>query len=92
MKRLFTISALLFASLLLTVASGYTQTRTVDKSPVPLPPELANLPTITAELWVQVDPSTTMTLEGPSFDRQGNLYATGVRNPGQVSKITRKNR
>ncbi|MBP2651469.1 MAG: putative lactonase precursor [Firmicutes bacterium] len=41
----------------------------------PLPPELQNLPTIVAEAWLEVDPDPQNTvLEGPAFDKGGNLY------------------
>jgi len=59
----------------------------VQKSVVPIPPELVALPTIKAEPWLQIDPSPAVTLEGPSFDRQGNLFVTSVR-PGRVFKVT----
>ena len=41
-------------------------------SVVPLPTELASLHTVTADPWVQINPPWI--LEGPSFDRKGNLY------------------
>lgn len=63
----------------------------LQKSIVPIPPELVSLPTIRAEPWLQVDTDTGMTLEGPSFDRQGNLYITSVRQ-GRVFKITPQKR
>jgi lactonase len=61
----------------------------VQKSVVPLPPDLVGLPTIKAEPWLQVDTDTDMTLEGPSFDRQGNLFITSVRQ-GRVFKVIPK--
>jgi lactonase len=57
------------------------------KSKVPLPPELIGLPTIVSEPWVQVDESTDSILEGPAFDRQGNLYVTSLRE-SIIRKIT----
>lgn len=49
----------------------------VSRSVVPLPPTVAGLPSITAELWLQVDPNPLF-LEGPAFDRQGNLFVTSI--------------
>ena len=54
---------------------------------LPLPPDLANLPTIEAEPWFQIVPSTNLTLEGPAFDKKGNLVVT-VPAMGLVYKIT----
>ena len=88
MKRVFAISVLIFAVVLAPFVSGHAQSRAVDRSAVPLPPDLANLPTIMAEPWLQVDPRPNVILEGPSFDRQGNLFVTAIPNPGRVLKIT----
>jgi len=57
-----------------------------SKSPVPLPPDLMNLPTIQAEPWLQVS-TDNLFLEGPAFDRQGNFFITTPR-AGYVFKIT----
>ncbi len=57
------------------------------RSKLPLPPELATLPNIKAEPWVQVSNSPGIVLEGPAFDRQGNLFVTSVRE-GRVYKVT----
>jgi len=54
---------------------------------VPLPPSLTGLPTITAEPWVQVDPGPNVFLEGPAFDRQGNLFVSSIFG-SRISKIT----
>lgn len=59
----------------------------VKKSEVPLPPSEAGLPTIEAEPWLEVDPDPKIFLEGPSFDREGNLYVSSIFN-GRVLKIT----
>ena len=48
----------------------------MKKSIVPLPPELQSLPTIEAELWVQISPDSNLRIEGPAFDREGNLFVT----------------
>ncbi len=57
------------------------------RSLVPLPPEIMNLPKIIAKPWLRIDAEPDITLEGPSFDREGNLYVTSVRQ-GKIFKIT----
>jgi lactonase len=64
------------------------------KHAMPLPPELARLLTKEAEPWLQIDPDPAKGfLEGPAFDRQGNLYVT-MGGPGasvlRILKITPK--
>lgn len=88
MKRVFAISVVVFAVVLAAYVSGHAQSRAVDRSAVPLPPDLATLPAITAEPWLQIDPRPNVILEGPSFDRQGNLFITALPNPGRVYRIT----
>ncbi|MBN2062835.1 MAG: SMP-30/gluconolactonase/LRE family protein [Deltaproteobacteria bacterium] len=56
-------------------------------SPVPLPPTVAGLPAITAELWLQVDTNPAVFLEGPAFDREGNLFVSSIFD-GRILKIT----
>ena len=46
----------------------------MQKSLVPLPPELLNLPTINANPWLQINTDPNVNLEKPAFDRQGNLF------------------
>jgi lactonase len=58
-----------------------------EKSLVPLPPELAKLPTIKAEPWVIIEDNPDMLLEGPAFDRQGNLFVTSIFD-SRLFKIT----
>jgi lactonase len=57
------------------------------KSIVPLPPDLQNLPTIEAELWVQIDPNPEFRIEGPAFDREGNLFVTSPYH-GRIYKVS----
>jgi lactonase len=45
----------------------------------PLPPELVNLPTIIAKPWLEVDASQDTLIEGPAFDRAGNLFVNSIR-------------
>jgi lactonase len=60
-------------------------------SMVPIPPDLVSLPIIEAEPWFQVDPSPEAFLEGPSFDREGNLFITSPPF-GLVYKVTPQKR
>lgn len=57
-----------------------------------LPPDLAMLPSIEAEHWCCVDADPQLFIEGPSFDREGNLFVCcSVPVPGiapRVFKIT----
>jgi lactonase len=57
------------------------------KNAVPLPPDLAGLPAIEARPWFQISSGTEHLLEGPAFDREGNLFVTSPR-AGTVFKIT----
>lgn len=59
----------------------------VTSSVVPLPPALLNLPTIKAEPWVQIDPGPGVFIEGPAFNRNGDLFITSVFD-GRILKIT----
>jgi len=61
--------------------------RKIRESTVPIPPELAGLPVIEAEPWFQLDPGPGYLLEGPAFDREGNLFVTSPPT-GTVFKIT----
>jgi lactonase len=55
---------------------------------MPLPPEVASLPTIAAKPWLQVDPEpANALLEGPAFDRQGNLYVCLIGPTAPVRKV-----
>ena len=54
---------------------------------VPLPPELVNLPIIKAEPWLKIEDNPATFLEGPAFDRNGNLYVTSIFD-GRIFKIT----
>jgi len=59
------------------------------KSPVPLPPELLRLPAIKAEPWVCVEDNPGTFLEGPAFDREGNLFVSSIFD-NRLLKITPK--
>ncbi|MCJ7784505.1 MAG: hypothetical protein MUP41_11280, partial [Desulfobacterales bacterium] len=56
---------------------AYAQSKKA-KNEAPLPPSEANLPTIKAEPWLQVEADPNIFLEGPSFDREGNLYVSSI--------------
>jgi lactonase len=56
------------------------------KSVVPLPPAEKGLPVIKAEPWLEVDKGDAF-LEGPAFDRQGNLFITSIFD-SRILKIT----
>jgi lactonase len=58
----------------------------ISKSVVPLPPSLQNLPTIPITPWLQVDKQEAF-LEGPAFDRQGNLFVSSIFD-SRIIKIT----
>lgn len=58
-----------------------------EKSVVPLPPELKGLPAITADAWLQIGDGPAFFLEGPAFDRAGNLYISSLLD-SRVLKIT----
>jgi lactonase len=59
----------------------------MKKSIVPLPPDLQSLPTIEAECWVQISPDSNLRIEGPAFDREGDLFVTSPYH-GRIFKIT----
>jgi len=59
----------------------------LDTSAVPLPPWLKDLYTIEAEPWVKIDDNPETFLEGPAFDRAGNLYFTSLWE-GKILKVT----
>ena len=59
------------------------------KNPVPLPPELKHLPTIKAEPWLLIDKDPSVFLEGPAFDRQGNLFVSSIFD-SRILRITPK--
>lgn len=47
-------------------------------SQVSLPPMVSGLPVIMAEPWLQIDPGPEVFLEGPAFDREGNLFISSI--------------
>jgi lactonase len=60
---------------------------TISSSAVPVPPDLAGLPNIVPEAWVQIEDSPQTFLEGPAFDRAGNLFVSSVFD-GRIFRIT----
>jgi lactonase len=86
MRRTIVIGLVLIGILILVLPGGYAKSK-MGKSEVPLPPSEANLPVIKAEPWLQVEADPNVFLEGPSFDREGNLYVTSIFD-SRVFKIT----
>ena len=85
MLRKRSITGLLVIAVLTAIpSSGFSAPST---SPYPIPPELANLPVIQPEPWVQVTTAKQVLLEGPAFDRQGNLLVVSGWE-GKIYKIT----
>jgi lactonase len=74
----------------LAFAGGFLAYRSLstkqERSVVPLPPELKTLPVTKAEPWLQVD-ERSITLEGPAFDRNGNLFCS-AKMDNALLKIT----
>ncbi|RPJ60123.1 MAG: SMP-30/gluconolactonase/LRE family protein, partial [Dehalococcoidia bacterium] len=59
------------------------------QSPPSAPAQEAAAPaiqTISAEMWLQVTDNSSSVLEGPAFDRDGNLYFVDVSGRGRVYK------
>jgi lactonase len=85
MKKQFTITLSIIVFFVAILSLSYAQAEAI-KSVVPLPPSLKNLPTLEVEPWVQVEPGDIF-LEGPAFDRQGNLYVSSIFD-SRILKIT----
>ena len=85
MKKHFLITLILVGVFTAFNSLGYGES-TVSKNVVPLPPSLKNLPKIKVEPWLQVDPGELF-LEGPAFDRQGNLFVSSIFDH-RILKIT----
>lgn len=88
MKKLLMTNVALVGILMLTVSIGFAGPM-ISKSAIPVPPELASLPTITPEPWAKVSDNPGVFLEGPAFDRNGNLYVSSLFE-GRIIKITPK--
>jgi lactonase len=85
MKKQFTITFSIIVFFVAILSLSHAQAEAI-KSVVPLPPSLKNLPTLKVEPWVQVEPGNIF-LEGPAFDRQGNLYVSSIFD-SRIIKIT----
>lgn len=61
----------------------------MQRTEVPLPPDVKQLPTLEAEKWISIEPlpKGNLFLEGPAFDRDGNLYVSSIFE-GRILKIT----
>ncbi len=86
MKRTTILGLFLVAMVAVLFILGFSDQEN-QKSMVPLPPELAKLPTIKAEPWVMVENDPNILLEGPAFDRDGNLFVTSIFD-SRLFKIT----
>ena len=85
MKKKMLIIMVLSGILTTFLSMSYAES-TVSKSMVPLPPSLKNLPTIKVEPWLQLECGDAF-LEGPAFDRLGNLFVSSI-DDGSILKIT----
>jgi lactonase len=86
MKRRDLIVCVLLATLLMIPFADLARAQ-AEKSAVPLPPDLKGLPAIAAEPWLQIGEGPAFFLEGPAFDRAGNLYISSLLD-SRVLKIT----
>ena len=81
------ISSIVIIGILVTVFAIGCAKLKVESSVLPIPPSLSGLPTIKAKAWLQIEADPSIYLEGPSFDREGNLFVTSIFD-GRVLKIT----
>lgn len=86
MKRRFVMS-LIIAGILTTLFSLAIGQTKISNTIVPLPPSEASLPIIGAQPWFQIDPGPKVFLEGPAFDREGNLFISSIFD-SRIFKIT----
>jgi lactonase len=86
-----TVCVLLAAMPLLTLAQsngGTLAYAAYSRATVPIPLGEQGLQTVTAEPWLKVS-DKRLQLEGPAFDRDGNLFLVDVFN-GQVLKVDKQ--
>jgi len=86
MMKIFIIGLIVAGILMAVFPVCFAEPR-ISKSVVPLPPSLTGLPSITVEPWVQIDPGPHVFLEGPAFDREGNLFVSSIFD-SRILKIT----
>ncbi|MFH1488795.1 MAG: hypothetical protein ABII06_07825, partial [Pseudomonadota bacterium] len=86
MKRKWFISAMIVSVLIAFPGLGWSESK-ITSSQVPLPPALSNLPIINVAPWLQIDPGPQTFLEGPAFDREGNLFVSSIFD-SRILKIT----
>ena len=86
MKRKWFVHTIIVSILIAFPVLGLAASK-VTSSAVPLPPALSGIPTINAVPWVQIDPGPQAFLEGPAFDREGNLFIVSVF-ASKILKIT----
>lgn len=56
-------------------------------SPAPAKVDMKNVPTVNALMWLKVNDNPKTALEGPAFDRNGDLYFVDVEGGGKVFKV-----
>lgn len=86
MKSRFISGSVIILGILLLISISGCGGANISKSAVPLPPSEARLPIIKVEPWLQVEASGAF-LEGPAFDRQGNLFVSSIFD-SRILKIT----
>ncbi len=86
MKKFLVKGLMLVSMLIIAVPFGFAGAE-ISKSAIPVPPAVASLPTITPEPWVKVSDNPGVFLEGPAFDKKGNLYVSSIFE-GRIIKIT----
>jgi lactonase len=86
MKKSLIISLIAVGILMIVSCLVFAESK-ISSSRVPLPPSEAGLPVIEAQPWLQVDPGPKPFLEGPAFDRQGNLFVSSIFD-SRILKIT----
>ena len=77
----------IIAFIVLAFSFLHSEVNAQQMSVVPLPPQLTGLPTIWAEPWLSIDAEHLPSLEGGSFDRQGNLFVTHSLPPRTLLKV-----
>jgi lactonase len=86
MRKIFVVGLMVVGILMAVFPVCFGEPR-ISTSVVPLPPSLTGLPIITPEPWVQIDPGPDVFLEGPAFDRKGNLFVSSIFD-SRILKVT----
>jgi len=86
MKRRLVMSLIIIEILTTLFSLTFAQSK-ISNSMVPLPPGETSLLVIEAQPWLQVDSGSKVFLEGPAFDREGNLFVSSIFD-SRIFKIT----